>query len=131
MFLNTVLKSDVSIMLTWVFFSLPFGLQLIRHPQVKKKCFCTAYQDTLESHPSVHLRASGLNGGCGGRVREMAGGFMVAEAVMAEKAVAGVAVKQWDFSGGGGGGRGNEWEPAWPCVLQLERPVALSEERPH
>ena len=65
------------------------------------------------------------------QVREMAGGFMVAEAVMAEKAVAGVAVKQWDFSGGGGGGRGNEWEPAWPCVLQLERPVALSEERPH
>ena len=34
---------------------------------------CTEYQETLEIHPSVHLKVGGLNYGGGGRVKEVEG----------------------------------------------------------
>ena len=78
---------------------------------------CTAYQETLEIHPSVHLKVGGLNYGGGGRVKEVGGRG---------------THDGREGSGAAGLFRQRKWRvkvvsrvSAWPCELQLEEPVVF------
>lgn len=114
------------------FFSLPFDYNwLCIHNWKKNQCLCTAYQDVLEIHPSVHLKVNGLDCGGGDRARKVSGELVWQRRWWQRRLW---LVWQWGsrtFLTEELEGEGGEWGSTWPCVLQLEGPVAFSEERPH